>query len=585
MAIPRNLIDEINEKTDIVALVSPYVNLVKKGKNFMGQCPFHDDKSPSFSVSPEKHLAKCMACGEGGTPIVFYQKIKNVSFEQAALALAEPLGIKLNVVKKGEQDQVEHAIMKEANIFYEFYLHNSESGKIAIEYLTKRGLSIDEIKHFQIGLAPKEKDALFNILKNKSFNPDQMESAGLVKRREDGTYYDLMSYRITFPVHDPLGRVVGFSGRTLDNDQVKYLNTPETVIFHKGETLYHLSSVLREIRMSKKVILHEGFFDVIASYRAGIPYGVATMGTALTKKQAELIKQHTNHVIVAYDGDSAGQNATMKAIPLLQEAGLRVDILRLRDGLDPDDFVKKNGKEAYQALISESIDPVQFGYDYYKNGLDLTNANDINAFKKNIMSLLRGKDNSIREIYLKKLSNDLGVSYDAVRPKPEIERIPRNDSKPQQAKRELPLKYFHAEKQLVIAMMKDPSAATRIDQALGTQLVADMDLFRLRTTLMHGYYKSYSTFDLETFKTMLDEDQITVLNDKVTSQIEWGGQFIFDEDAITRLLDVMSTITDTKAYKALLVEIKQEKEAYTQTTMVEKQKALKNKISKRQVNT
>ncbi|MDY0209838.1 MAG: DNA primase [Acholeplasma sp.] len=585
MSIPRNLIDEINEKTDIVALVSPYVNLVKKGKNYMGQCPFHDDKSPSFSVSPEKHIAKCMACGEGGKPIVFYQKIKNISFEEAAKALAEPLGIKLDVKSTIDDDKVEHAVLKEANLFYEYYLHNSESGKLAIDYLKNRGLTLEDIKHFQIGLAPKEKNALFNILKTKNYHPEHMESAGVVKSRDDGSYYDLMTFRITFPIQDAVGRIVGFSGRALGDDPIKYLNTPETSVFHKGDTLYHLYQALRDIRISKKIVLHEGFFDVMASYRAGIPYGVATMGTALTKKQAQLIKRHTDQVIIAYDGDKAGQNATMKAIPILQEVGLRIDILKLSQGMDPDDFLKKNGKEAYQALFNETIDPYQFGYDYHKNGLDLTNANDINQFKRNVVLMLRGKDHSLREIYLKKLALDLGVSYDAVSNKETyVERpMPKNETKPS-FKRDLPLKYYQAEKQLLIAMMKDPKAATRIDQVLGTQLVADMDLFRLRTVLMHGYYKTYSDFSFETFMEMLSLDQQRILKEKVTSQIEWGGQFVFDEEAITRLLDVMSSITDSKAYKALLIEIKAEKEAYTQTNMVEQQKTLKNKINKRQVN-
>ena len=585
MAIPRNLIDEINEKTDILALVSPYVNLTKRGKNYMGQCPFHDDKSPSFSVSPEKHLAKCMACGEGGTAITFYSKIKHISFDQAAAELAIPLGIKLDIDVVKNDDRPEHALMKEAGIFYEYYLHNSESGKLALAYLAKRGLTMDDIKHFQIGLAPKEKSALYQILSTKGFDANLMMDAGLVKTREDGSYYDLMNYRITFPIHDEVGRIVGFSGRTLGDDQVKYLNTPETDIFHKGDTLYHLSLAQRDIRMSKKIILHEGFFDVIASYKAGIKYGVATMGTALTKKQAQLIKTYANRVIIAYDGDKAGQNATIKAIPLLQEVGLRVDIVSLKEQLDPDDYIQKYGIESYQKAIEDTKDPYQFGYQYYKQGLDLKNANDINTFKKNVLFMLKGQDRSIREIYLKKLSEDIGASYDSVMPKTSYESydIPKKETRVT-IKKDVATKFIRAERELLVAMMREPSLAQRIDQTLNTQFVADMDLFKIRATLMLGYYAKYDTFDLETFEAMLSEDEKIILDTKVTSHTEWRSHFTYNEDAITRLLDLMVSIQDSKAYQSLLKEIKDVNEAYTQTLLVEKQKQLKNKLSKRQVD-
>lgn len=580
MAISRNIIDEINEKTDIVALVSPYVNLTKRGKNYMGQCPFHDDKSPSFSVSPEKHLAKCMACGEGGTAITFYSKIKHISFEQAAVALAKPLGIKLDIDSEMQTDLLEHACMKEANDFYEYYLHNSKTGKLALEYLFKRGLSLEDIKHFQIGLAPKEKDALYKILKSKGHPDAVMESAGLIKQRDDLSYYDLMTYRITFPIHDPQGRIVGFSGRALEKDAVKYLNTPETTIFKKGETLYHLFSAQKDIRMSKKIVLHEGFFDVIASYKAGIKYGVATMGTALTKQQAALIKQNSNTVIIAYDGDQAGINATLKALPYLEEKGLRIDVVSFKDKLDPDDYLNKYGVESYRKTMAETIDPYQFSYDFYKTGIDLSNANDINTFKRHVFNMLKGKDNALREIYLKKMALDIGVSYDTV--KPAIMKLPKREPQVVE-KREMPMKYIKAERELLIAMMKDPSMANRIDQALNTEHVADLDILKLRMVLILGYYKAYTEFDKDKFANMLNDEQKLIFEQKVTSKIEWQTKFIYKEEDVSRLLDVMMSITVQKDYQNTLKEIRQEKEAYTQTLMVEKQKKLKNKLTKREV--
>ena len=230
-------------------------------------------------------------------------------------------------------------------------------GKKALEYLHQREMTDEQIKHFEIGLAPKEKgDSLYQLLNNKGFDEMTLMSAGLIKSRDDGTYYDLMTNRVTFPIHDELDRVVGFSGRTQDkNDQIKYLNTPETKVFKKGEVLYHYSKSTRDIRLKKHVILHEGFFDVIASYKAGLGNAVATMGTALTKNQAKLIKSATSKIIIAYDGDKAGINATIKAIPILIEAGLMVEVLSIPDGLDPDDFYKEYGATKYEELYLVNI--------------------------------------------------------------------------------------------------------------------------------------------------------------------------------------------------------------------------------------
>ncbi|MDG0887766.1 DNA primase [Paracholeplasma manati] len=587
MPIDRHIIDEINEKTDIVALVSPYVNLVKKGKNYMGQCPFHDDKSPSFSVSPEKHLAKCMACGEGGSPITFYQKIKNVSFPEAVKALATPLGIKVDVEIVENPTLKEHELMQEAANFYMYYLNNSAYGKTALSYLEKRGLTSDDLKHFSIGLAPKEKDALFQILKNKGFDPTMMMDLGLVKQREDGSYYDLMIKRITFPIHDTHGRVVGFSGRALEDDPVKYLNTPETKIFKKGEVLYHLFQASKDIRMQKRVILYEGFFDVIASYKSGLGNAVATMGTALTKKHAELLKQVTSDVIIAYDGDKAGQSATMKAIPILEEVRLRCDIVSLKDGLDPDDFLKKYGVPAYQAAFKETIDPLVFSYDYHKKGLDLNNSNDIQEFKSRIKKMLKFKDQSIREIYYRKLAKDIGSSYDSVMPKDTQFGTPDQKPvlpKPKPVTNKSLKKYYGAEIQLFIAMTQDYDQALRIEQALGTQFVADMDLFKLRGSLMLGYYPNHAVFDIDTFKDILNPDLLEAFETKVLSSLTWKIAPIYKEEAVTELLSVMQTITIEKGMIQLRENILNEPEAFTKANYAEQFKQLKNSKLKGKVN-
>lgn len=591
MSIPHNILTEIIEKTDIVALVSPYVKLTKRGKNYMGLCPFHDDKSPSFSVSTEKHLAKCMACGEGGNPIIFYSKIKNISFEQSAKALADKLDIKLDINVVENKTLLEHDALKAANEFYQFYLFNSESGKKALEYLHQREMTDEQIKHFEIGLAPKEKgDSLYQLLNNKGFDEMTLMSAGLIKSRDDGTYYDLMTNRVTFPIHDELDRVVGFSGRTQDkNDQIKYLNTPETKVFKKGEVLYHYSKSTRDIRLKKHVILHEGFFDVIASYKAGLGNAVATMGTALTKNQAKLIKSATSKIIIAYDGDKAGINATIKAIPILIEAGLMVEVLSIPDGLDPDDFYKEYGATKYEELYGEYLeDPFQFSYRIHKRGLDLNNANDIKDFKKHMSDVLFYADKTIKEIYLKKLSLDIGVSVDSLN----INKRTYEERKTQthEAKKPyvpkvfsavVPKKFYKAEKQLLIAMMHNKDYAQRIEQALGTTFVLNLDYLKLRTILSMKYYNKHALFDSNEFKKLLDEDLSDVFEHDIINSLEWRTKFVFTEEEVNELLKIMLQLNEIKAYKKILEDIKSIPESFTQTILAEQQKAIKNSLENR----
>lgn len=408
----NSVIQRINEETDIVALASEFMSLTKRGKNYMGLCPFHDEKTPSFSVSPEKHLAKCMGCGKGGNAITFYQQIKNISFIEAANDLAKRLGLEVKEEKKVvNPNQNLYDLMKEASAFYEFALTNSEAGSEAYKYLLDRGLTPEDIKHFEIGFAPSKKDALYQLLKSKKYFVSDMMSLGLVKQNEEGEYYDVFRSRIMFPVKDQLGQIVGFSGRSILKDEVaKYVNSTETKIFKKGELVYHYLESKRPAVKQKFVILAEGFFDVIATYKSGLEAVVATMGTALTKHQAELIKRLTDHVVIAYDGDKAGQNATLKAIPVLRKEGLKISILALPEKLDPDEYIKKYGNEKYKNLFETNlVDPYLFGYTMFKKNRDFSRADDILDFKKQMTSLLSHADQTVLEYYQRKIFDELNI--------------------------------------------------------------------------------------------------------------------------------------------------------------------------------
>lgn len=502
----EKLINEINEKTQIVDLVSEFVSLSKKGKNFMGLCPFHNEKTPSFSVSPEKNIAKCMSCGEGGAPINFYRKIKHISFEEAAVELASRLGIEIKE-KKINKDPYSHyyTLMSEATSFYQFNLKNSQQGQDAIVYLKKRQLTDEVIERFKIGYAPSYGGALYQMLKDKGYKTSDMIALGLVKQKDDGSYYDLFSDRIIFPITNPKGDVVGFSGRTKDkNEQVKYINSPETVIFKKGELLYHYYEALPEIRKSKHAILVEGFFDVISSVTSGIQEVVATMGTALTSKQAKLIKDQTDSIIIAYDGDLAGQKATEQAISILAKTGLKIEVLSIPEKMDPDEFIISYGPEAYDALFGEyTKDSFQFRYDYYKIGKDLKNANDMKEFKLKIEDMVRYADQSVKSFYLQKLAFDIGIPLDSLMKQTVIE-----DKKPIIPKKEKPKlinKHERAERDLIFEMMRSKSISNLVMKALKPTDFANHIQASIRLEI-EKYYENHQQFELDEFLDTLNTE-------------------------------------------------------------------------------
>lgn len=416
--ISEEKINEIIDKTDMVGLVSEFVTLQKRGKNYFGLCPFHADQTPSFSVSPSKKIAKCMSCGEGGNPINFLRKIKNVSFEEACFLLADRVGVQLErtkTVKHVDENSKYYEINQVAQKFYEHFLHNSQSGKEALEYLNKRGLDLETIKMFGIGLAPKNYTTLTKVLSDKGYSLTDAHDIGLITRKEND-YYDMFFNRIMFPIIDEAGHVLGFSGRVFDGDTSggKYVNTQETVIYKKGEMLYNLNNAIPHIRKMGRVILCEGQMDVISLSNAGIKEVVCSLGTALTEQQASLIKKYSNNVLICYDGDSAGIKATGKAFNLLK--GLTVNSITLPNGMDPDEYLKSRGKDSFLEFIESNQKDV-YGYLYSNAFLNrnLNVAYDYEEVKKTVFNLLFKSGSSLLvEKYLHQLAIDLKVSYDAI---------------------------------------------------------------------------------------------------------------------------------------------------------------------------
>lgn len=559
----NELLKIINDKTNIVDLVSEFVQLQKRGKNYFGLCPFHEEKTPSFSVSPEKNICKCMGCGEGGQPITFYSKIKGIPFEEAALELADRAGIEIKDSRMKRDPHVQdYALMKEAMTFYRFNLINSEGGQAALTYLHDRSLNDQTIEHFKIGYAPAHGDTLYQILKNKGFAVSDMIKLGLVKQNDDGAYFDLFSNRIMFPVTNLRGQVVGFSGRALTKtEKVKYMNSPETVIFKKSELVYHLYEGLGDIRKAKQVILHEGFFDVIASYQAGIKNSVATMGTALTSQHARILKQVTPNVIIAYDGDEAGQKATKSAIPLLSSVALKSGVLVIPDGMDPDEFVQNYGANQYEMLYENVVDPYQFRYQSYRQGKDLSNANDIKSFKDQVIKMLVDADEAIQAIYRKRLAKDLNIDEkDIVIKKPRIEEPrhidPDYSPLPKKAKKRLLNRFENAERYLLCGMLRSKASSDYIQSHLALSDYIDHMVAMLRIKV-EDYYQDHEILDVDDFLNGLITEERDFMSEEILKDMYWKNIFDYDNEGFDEHIDILKSYTDKRRVKELMSLLKE----------------------------
>lgn len=576
-----NIMKRINEETDIVSLVSEFVTLDKKGKNYMGLCPFHAEKSPSFSVSPEKKIAKCMGCGEGGNVINFYRKIKNLSLDQAVYDLASRLGIESEVkaVKKDPREHLYEMMTSAAN-FYQFVLRNSEFGQAAMKYLSKREMDEALIDHFLIGVSPNQKDALYQMLKDQSYQVSDMIDLGLVKQSDDGSYYDLFQGRLMFPITNEQGRVVGFSGRTLNpKDKVKYVNSPETPIFKKGELIYHLSDAKRAINQYKQVVLHEGFFDVIASFKAGMSHTVATMGTALTNKQAKMIKAVTEHVILAYDGDSAGLAAMMKAATILQKEKLKLEFLMIPDKMDPDEFVKAYGTDKYDQLYGEYLlDYYQFALKYYEMGKDFKNANDVSAFKDEMQSILRYAEGSIKAHYQQLIYNRYGIhlqfNQKIVLPK-QKDNIEFKEIKPEISK------YEHAELILIIHLMITDEYFEYIKSHLNYTMLSKPEHYPLLIALEQYYSQPMRpVFNIHHFLEMFPNQRLYV-EEHVLTNLNYKNRLKLDSIAeVEKYMSIILSSEDQKRLDDLNVQFKQETDFKKKVVLADQINALVKKIKK-----
>lgn len=422
MRFSSDLLEEIRNRCDVVDIISEYVHLKPAGKGFKGLCPFHEEKTPSFMVSPEKQLFHCFGCGEGGNVFNFLMKYEKLSFFEAVKMLAQKSGVPLPVDEEKENilHKKKERLYKLNNLVANYYrecLFRTNQGKKVINYFKKRGISDTSVEKYKLGYAPSSWDALSNFLKKKGYYYEELIKAGLIKKSKiEGKYIDYFRDRIIFPIFNLSGKVIGFGGRVLDDSLPKYINSPETLVYNKGSNLYNLNFAKEGIRKKNCIIVVEGYTDVLITQQYGFNNIAASLGTALTAKQIDLIKRFTNAVLIAYDADSAGNMATLRSLDLLVKAGLEIKVIDLPQGYDPADFLIKKGSETFQDLINRSLSLIDYKLKILYSKYSIKTIEGKVKVVKEILPTLSvmGDEDEVRA-QTKKISEELKLSDEAIR--------------------------------------------------------------------------------------------------------------------------------------------------------------------------
>ncbi len=414
--IPEDKIDEVRTSVNIVHYIQQFVNLKKAGQNYKGLCPFHSEKTPSFVVSPDKQIYHCFGCGKGGNVFSFIRDYEKLSFTEAVQKAADFAGISLPKAEpvspeKENYFQQLYAINETACSFFENNLWHGQY-KIHLNYFKERGLSEETIKKFRLGFAPDSYEKLLNQLKTKNLVLEEAVKLGLLQKRESGGYYDKFRYRVIFPFHDVSGKIIGFGGRKLrDEQQPKYLNSPESPVYYKGSILYGLHQGISAIREAGYALLVEGYFDLLRLVNSGIRNVVASSGTALTEQQAKLLRRYTRNVYVAYDGDDAGRKAAIRSAGIIEKTGLNAFIVPMPDGEDPDTFILNQGTGVFEELIKKQLSPLEFQISYFFTLNENPALEEKEAFIQEILNQLTQLPNQVKTgLYLHQISERLQIN-------------------------------------------------------------------------------------------------------------------------------------------------------------------------------
>ncbi|WP_040675000.1 DNA primase [Paenibacillus terrigena] len=531
--IPEDVIETVLRHHDIVDTVGKYVHLSKQGKYMKGLCPFHSEKTPSFTVTPEKQIFHCYGCGKGGNAIKFIMEIEGYSFPEAVRMLAEDANIPVQWNAQMEhfpRNQRRDDLLKAHDLtamLYHFLLKNSDHGQPAMEYLRGRGFTDKLIDQFQIGYAPNRWDTLSQFLTKREFDLSEMEKGGLLSLRSDGSgYVDRFRDRIMFPIWDRNGKVIAFAGRIMNDGQPKYLNSPETMLFNKSRVLYNLNQAKSSIRKQNQIVLFEGYADVIQSWDAGVTNGIATMGTALTTEHLNQLKTQAEEIVICYDGDDAGQAAAMKAIPMLEQADFRVSVGILPDRMDPDEYIKTHGKERFrQQIIESAVAPTKFKLIYLKKSHILLEDGGKQRYVREATKLIAELQSPTeREVYLKDLAIQFPIfDYETLKQECNEFRIALQKKKPvgdnndnwwnnvMNEKRvteppNLLPAYHNAERTMLAMMLQDLDVTRYVEERLGYEF--NVEDHAALAAYLYAYYAQGKEPDISRFIASLSDDRL-----------------------------------------------------------------------------
>lgn len=555
-------INDIRAKANIVDIIGGYIPLTQRGKNYLCVCPFHDDHSPSMSVSAEKQIYKCFSCGETGNVFTFVSKYEGVSFIEAVAIVAAKCGLKLSETTFNNNftdvNKTEHEIMDLAEKFFQNNLKTS-FGETAMAYLKDRGINNDIIKDFGIGLSLDKNDALSTLLLKKNYTKEQLLQLGLVNDI-NGNLYDTFSRRITFPLYDKDGHIVGFSARIYrgEKDTSKYINSRETKLFKKGETLYNYHQARDVAKREKEVIVVEGFMDAIRLSNEGVKNVVALQGTAMTKNQIQLLKKLRVKVILCLDNDNAGLLATVNNGELLSKEGIEVFVIRLSGQKDPDEYILANGIQAFLDNLKKPLSFFEFKINYLKNGKDLNNSLDLAQYINDVLKdLSESNDEILREITLNKISKDYNLSLDVLKTKlSELKPVTTAviEEKKEVVKKEKKDAYVIGAEQILYFMMNGEKYIREYQKKLG---FFPTEIYRETANEILYYFENNKTINVADFITYVSDKG--TLKDEVTKIVNSAidGEELTLE-AMDEYIDVVNKLLVNREIKRLKQQMKNE---------------------------
>lgn len=561
------IIREIQSTADIVEVISNYTSLKKRGDDYIGLCPFHSEKTPSFNVSPSKQLFYCFGCGTGGNVFTFLMNKEGLTFPETLKWLAARYNINIvdeidgEMTKAFRQKQKLLSINRQVAKYYNDNLFYTKEGQRALGYLSKRGITKDTMKTFFLGYAPPTWDGLINFAKKQRISLKDLETLGLVIRRKDNKgYYDRFRDRIIFPIEDNIKNIIGFGGRTLGEGQPKYLNSPESQIFSKGDNLYALSLIKKDPDL--EIIVVEGYMDCISLHQRGFKQVVASLGTALTKNQSNMLKRFTKKVILAYDSDSAGKKATLRGIKILEEAGLGVRVLNLPEGEDPDEFILKHGVKAFNQLLLKAPDVTSFLLNSIAKELDLTSPRGKLEFTQRSVKILARMDDKIKQdFYIKKITQKTGISEAAMRTEIKKSNIPKNGSRykinqitnnNKESGKIFPLTGFYkAELNLLKLFIDKPELREKISEEITVENFTHITTKNIANVIFKIYQREKEITASEIFN-YLDEKTSKVLSKIIVKKVDSSV-----EDAVDSYINKVKEGYYKKAINTVRNQIKQ----------------------------